>query len=312
MSQFVQFRDATWQARAVETSVLELQFREKLMSALADTCNRNGGVMTRAELTAFTFGEHTVRLIDESRGIRNPKNMLATLAVVSSSDGPYSDTETDDGFLHYDYRAGSEDGDNRKLREAVRLGLPLILLRKLKKGLYLPIFPVYALRDDRERRQFLLALDASLRLIPDLESLTADQRRYAQQVTRVRLHQAEFRSQVLLAYDRSCSICGLRHAELLDAAHIVPDGEPLGQPIVRNGLSLCKIHHAAYDTNILGIDPAHRVHVNERVLQERDGPMLRHGIQEMHGRLLALPERSRDHPDPARLELRFERFVKAG
>jgi predicted restriction endonuclease len=37
------------------------------------------------------------------------------------------------------------------------------------------------------------------------------------------------------------------HAALLDAAHIILDTEPQGEPTVRNGLALCKIHHAAYD-----------------------------------------------------------------
>jgi hypothetical protein len=35
--------------------------------------------------------------------------------------------------------------------------------------------------------------------------------------------------------------------ELLDAAHILPDGHPKGEPVVPNGLALCKLHHAAFD-----------------------------------------------------------------
>jgi len=35
--------------------------------------------------------------------------------------------------------------------------------------------------------------------------------------------------------------------ELLDAAHITPDTHPEGEPIVSNGLSLCKLHQAAFD-----------------------------------------------------------------
>jgi predicted restriction endonuclease len=52
--------------------------------------------------------------------------------------------------------------------------------------------------------------------------------------------------------EQKCAVCSLRHGELLDAAHIIGDGKPDGIPIVPNGLSLCKIHHAAYDTNLLG------------------------------------------------------------
>ena len=62
---------------------------------------------------------------------------------------------------------------------------------------------------------------------------------------------------------------------LLDAAHIVEDRhELLGQPLVRNGIPLSKIHHAAFDAHLIGIDPDYRLHVSERLLAQKDGPML--------------------------------------
>ena len=80
------------------------------------------------------------------------------------------------------------------------------------------------------------------------------------------------------AYRTRCAMCRLRHGELLDGAHILEDRHERGLPEVPNGLALCKIHHSAYDLNILGIDPEYRVHVSEKVLDEHDGPMLRYGI----------------------------------
>ena len=56
-------------------------------------------------------------------------------------------------------------------------------------------------------------------------------------------------------------------------AHIVPDTEQLGIPTTPNGLALCKIHHAAYDQNMLGVSPDYRVVINREVLAEVDGPM---------------------------------------
>ena len=38
-----------------------------------------------------------------------------------------------------------------------------------------------------------------------------------------------------------------------------------------NVLSLCKIHHAAYDKNILGISPDYQVKVRIDILDEVDG-----------------------------------------
>ncbi|WFR74686.1 HNH endonuclease signature motif containing protein [Prescottella defluvii] len=57
------------------------------------------------------------------------------------------------------------------------------------------------------------------------------------------------------AYETRCAVCSLAHGSLLDAAHIVSDGHDAGIASVRNGLALCKIHHAAFDVRILGITP---------------------------------------------------------
>src|SRR5699024_1627364 len=95
----------------------------------------------------------------------------------------------------------------------------------------------------------------------------------------------------------------------LDAAHIVPDGEQLGQPVVQNGLSMCKIHHAALDQQLLGITPDYEVRLNHELLDIIDGPMLRHGLQEMHGPGPTLPGRRTDHPDRERIDLRYADFL---
>jgi putative restriction endonuclease len=198
------------------------------------------------------------------------------------------------------------------LRAAVGTGVPLILFRWIADGMYVPVFPVFAVADDPAERSIMVALDESLRFIADLQDSSEDQRRYAERVARVRLHQPEFRGRVIVAYERQCGVCQLKHPELLDAAHIVPDGRPTGQPVVPNGIALCKIHHAAYDENLVGIDPDFRVHVSSSLLLETDGPMLKHGLQEMHGRTLTLPTRRADRPDPERLAIRFAEFQQAG
>lgn len=283
------------------------------MAALSERLVSTDGTLTRAELSDFAVGPaERRRLIDSSRGIWNPRDLRATLAIVSSPNGPYADQELDGGLFRYDYRAGSLAGDNTKLRRAYELSLPLILLRKIAAGVFMPIYPVYVLHDDQDRRQFILALDDSLRLLRDPLNPTADERRYAERMVRQRLHQPEFRARVLRAYEARCAVCSLRHPRLLDAAHIVSDVETLGQAIVPNGLSLCKIHHAAYDANLMGITPDLTVRINDDLLREVDGPMLEHGLKEMHGTVLTTPRRRSDQPDRARLDLRYQLFLKAG
>ncbi len=129
---------------------------------------------------------------------------------------------------------------------------------------------------------------------------------------RERVHQPMFRAKVIRAYDVQCAMCRLKHAELLDAAHILPDAHDRGFPVVANGLALCKIHHAAYDANIVGIRPDLIVEVQPRVLLEVDGPMLKHGLQEMNGSIITVPRERGLRPDVERLEERYEAFRLAG
>jgi putative restriction endonuclease len=117
---------------------------------------------------------------------------------------------------------------------------------------------------------------------------------------------------VLEAYNRQCAFCRLRHPELLDAAHIIPDVDELGIPEVTNGLSLCKIHHAAFDSNLVGITPYFKIKIREDILKEEDGPILLHGIQKLHNQTIILPRNKKFWPDQERLEIRYKKFKEAG
>lgn len=136
-------------------------------------------------------------------------------------------------------------------------------------------------------------------------------RAYATREARHRLHQQRFKLDVMRAYRHRCAICMLRERSLVQAAHIVPDAEPEGIAAVVNGMALCASHHLAFDRNVLGVDPDGVIHIAGRVLRESDGPMLKTGLQGFHGERIALPRRPDDRPDPARLEQRFERFLRA-
>jgi putative restriction endonuclease len=125
---------------------------------------------------------------------------------------------------------------------------------------------------------------------------------------RQRLHQREFRERVVRAYQHHCAICRLRRNELLEAAHILPDADPLGIPSVPNGLALCRLHHAAFDTNLIGISPDCIVEVRKDVLDETDGPMLIHGLQGFHGTKIFVPAHKASHPNRGLLEERFAGF----
>lgn len=107
-------------------------------------------------------------------------------------------------------------------------------------------------------------------------------------------------------------MCRLRHHELLDAAHILPDGHPKGEPTVPNGLALCKLHHAAFDSNIIGVRPDLVIQVSQKVLEEIDGPMLLHGLQGFHGESITVPRPQSLRPNSDFLEERYALFQSTG
>jgi putative restriction endonuclease len=81
--------------------------------------------------------------------------------------------------------------------------------------------------------------------------------------------------------------------------------------IVPNGLALCKLHHAAFDSHVLGIRPDLTVEIRVDVLEEADGPMLKHGLQDFQGARLVLPRHSSLHPNPEFLAERYRIYRKA-
>lgn len=274
------------------------------------------GALRSADINAFTFEGHAQRLIVQT-GIWKPAGLSAALTIRTtytppSELPPYADDLGADGLVRYKYRGSDPNhSDNRAMREAMKSERPLIYFVGVASGRYSAHYPVWVIAEDPSRLEFTVAVDEGQRLFGAVD-LTWAERDYVLRLTRQRLHQPVFRTRVLRAYDDTCAICRLRHAELLDAAHIIADGKPNGLPVVPNGLALCKIHHAAYDANIVGIRPDLVVEVQQSVLAEVDGPMLRHGLQEMSGVRILVPRAREAQPDKQRLEERFEEFRAVG
>lgn len=240
---------------------------------------------------------------------------ITTVPLVDGRPPPYPDHFTG-STLSYSYRGEDPDHrDNAGLRRALVERVPLIYFFGTVPSQYLPVWPVFVVGDDVTSLTFSVQVDEPVVVTADapLEVRDEDARRsYQTRITVQRMHQATFRQRVLKAYQLTCAVCHLRHAELLDAAHILPDGHPLGEPIVANGLALCKLHHAAFDTNIVGIRPDLVLEVRPDVLLEIDGPMLRHGLQGTHGERIRVPANPNLQPRPAFLEERYDLFRKAG
>jgi putative restriction endonuclease len=264
-------------------------------------------------LQAFEHGGRRVTLITQ-RGIRWVSSMPAlAFATTYSPDparAPYADGVGADGFPRYKYQGADPAApDNVAMKLAERLAKPVIWFVGTGEGAYAATYPVYVVEHNDELLDFTIALDEEQRALWDEPHVDPEtRRRYVMRLTRQRLHQPIFRSRVLKAYDTRCAICRLRHAPLLDGAHIRPDVEG-GEPVVINGIAMCKIHHAAYDQYLISVTADYRVAVLPDVLDEEDGPMLRHGLQEIHGANIHLPRRPAELPDRDLLAQRHARFM---
>ena len=261
----------------------------------------------------FPFRGRRVPFLQRYKGIHRAaaQEGPAALSIMTSGTSLYKDEEVADGF-HYAYRAGSIDqGDNRALRAAFALQTPLVYFMTTRPGAYKPIYPCYVIGDDPTAQRVLVAPGRMIGPLDEREPALVDdplERRYAVRETRVRLHQARFRGQILVAYSSRCTICRLKETRLLDAAHIVSDVDQKGEPHITNGLSLCSIHHRAFDQDLVGITPEYQVHVSRRLLDEDDGPML-DLLKTFHKKQIQLPTKTAWKPDRERLAFRFERFA---
>jgi len=266
----------------------------------------------------FTHDGRRVSFGSFQRGIHRPKEMageaaltLTTAPKVPGKTPPYEDElDVESRAILYHYRAGSIDQpDNRALRAACLEQVPLIYFHGIARGQYMVVQPVFVTADDPAARTVLLEVGLP---VTDLAGgglvSPPDVRAYALRETRVRLHQQRFRRDVLRAYRHRCAVCTLREQALVQAAHIEEDVGETGIAAVINGIALCAIHHLAYDRNLMGINPEGVVHIARRLRDERDGPMLREGLQGFHGASIVLPSRPADHPDPERLDRRFQVF----
>jgi putative restriction endonuclease len=252
------------------------------------------------------------------KGIWKPRAMKLPISITSILNGSYLDKlDQNTGILNYKYRGtDSNHPDNVGLREMLKQNIPLIYFQNIAENKYYAMWPTYIVEDHSESLSFTAMLD-DIAFINKFEQFyqvaesVIARRAYITVAALRRVHQKVFREIVLKAYHCQCTLCRLKHSGLLDAAHIIGDREDYGEPIIQNGLSLCKIHHSAYDQNIIGINPDYKIKVREDILEEIDGPMLKYGLQSLNNSQLILPNQQSDWPDKERLDIRFQSFLKA-
>jgi putative restriction endonuclease len=263
-------------AEALDTQIRLTAFDHvRRLSEISDT-------LTSSQLQpGFDFDGERIPLISP-RGIYKPRQMRFLLSIKTVIPVPGGRVWYDDqrevhrqiyeGEEAIDYAFMGSDpnsADNRWLREACENRIPVIYFLGVAPARYYPIVPAYITGWDALALKARVAFSPSERGVDGFAE-SSPERRYAMRTVKQRLHQISFRESVIAAYGGRCAISGLPEPLLLDAAHIIADrDESLGQPVIPNGIPLSKIHHAAFDAHLIGIDPDYRLHVSERLLDKK-------------------------------------------
>ena len=280
-----------------------------------------GQIPWEALREGFQADGERVLFANRAKGIFKPRQMSAALSIKTTvprsgrltwyRDQGFESASLDNatGLLRYDLaRGGQKDPTNLALLVAMRRRAPLIYFIGVASAVYQPIYPVWVEQPRLEEGYVLLATaDATVaqdnRVAVARESVEAS---YSLTKTFTRNHQAWFSARTKAAYRWKCAFSGLPVRELLVGAHIVPDADG-GPPSVRNGICMSALHHVAFDSHLIGVDPNFRIHVSSPLRDQQDGELLA-GLKALDGELLRRPNDREDWPDRAFLERRFTHF----
>jgi hypothetical protein len=267
-------------------------------------------------------------------GIYKPAGSEFALSIVMKLGSPYErkdDVVFIDGhwLMNYSPRAGGLDiSDNRALVRCMDTRTPLGVFKQesnkassqgstyLVMGLGLIIN--YESKDD----VFVLesvdwqTLELTTSVIPD-EQTRYEVQLYAQltnkfspfiQDMRVTYsvsapkRDIAFRNVVLTEYEYHCSICSMKFhfGELVEAqaAHIVPKNKN-GTDDPRNGLSLCRTHHWAFDNGLFSLSENYQIAVSP-VVSKADTANFH--LNEYSNTQITLPRDERIYPHPSALD----------
>ncbi len=302
------------------------RIREAALRAVELMVARHGPTLPWSIIEqGFELDGRRIYLASKACGIFRPKEMEGGALSIRTSmprgrrSARYEDgAPLKDGAFAYKLQDGDPDNHfNRLLQHAEQLSAPLIYFLAVAPGVYQPLWPIFVRHIDRAGMECSLSADDELLamsergvpMVADAKAIDI-RREYVTVQAKRRLHQSRFRLEVLRAYETRCAVCRLPRAELLEAAHIVPDREETGEPVVPNGLALCRLHHGVFDTDLMGIRPDGVIELSQSLLDTRDGPTLEHAVKSFHGQRLHLPRHLSDQPERRRLEERYARFLE--
>lgn len=118
----------------------------------------------------------------------------------------------------------------------------------------------------------------------------------------------KFRHNVLVLYDHTCCISGLRAKKemwhpLVDACHIQEHAKS-GIDHPTNGLALCKNLHAAFDSGLISLSDEYRVLVSKDFRESDSG----YSLRRLAGQKIRLPGHAHFYPDILYIRLHRDRW----
>lgn len=263
----------------------------------------------------FRIGDEEVYIANRARGIFRPRQMRRGVLSIKSTlprvgrARRYVDDRRDESLFYSLQGSDPTSHDNLYLKESFEDQTPFIYFHGVAPGSYEALWPAYVSNWTPEQLRVEIQLGIIRSNATPQIDLREEERRYRTQIAQQRIHQSSFREMVLFAYDNRCALTGLPVKKLLEAAHIYPDGHTLGRAKVTNGIAMSTLHHVAYDSKLLGIDPDGTILISERVFAIKDGPLLEFGLKDLHKSRITFPKQPELRPDKEALAYRFEEFI---
>jgi putative restriction endonuclease len=185
----------------------DTRLRAEVFSWLTSKMRQGAEYLTYSEIQTFTFEGRPVPLKDRVKGIWKPAILTSALSITTTYrppgvERPYDDLiHAGDGLLRYKWNGIKRDeATNRALRSAMEAHVPLVWFFAVGKGVFKPVFPVYAVAEQLEARQFIVDADASHVAaqtgVDHAQSMSKNQKAK----TRNELFNAIFRGTVMRAY----------------------------------------------------------------------------------------------------------------
>ena len=191
----------------MEQTASDIAIRKEAFQWLESQVRIHGEVLPRPVLQqGFDFEGKQIRLVGP-QGIFKPRHMEFPISITTVPSGPYNDEIGYAGLLSYRYRGTDPNHrDNVGLRQAWKIGAPLIYFHGILPGKYLAAWPVFIVSDNPSQLTFSVAVDENKTKVVSIFSGVHEgyqqqpedvfRRSYATREFRQRLHQSSFRERV--------------------------------------------------------------------------------------------------------------------